>query len=125
MTIQEVLDRVDEMKPNLMDRGFKIKYLSEIEGLIHTELRLKHEHTAEEHILPKYDEGTDAGTELIVPDPYAMVYVYWIMSKIDMRNLEIDKYNNDRLLFDNAYNMLSDWWTRTRMPLSCVRELIP
>ena len=40
-----------------------------------------------------------------------------LMSKIDLLNQEIDKYNNDRALFENAYDTMSDWWTRTRMPL--------
>ena len=123
MNIQEALDMVDKMKPNMMDQGTKIKFLSEIEGLIHHELRLKHVHKPEEHTCPKFDEATDPGTELMVPDPYAMVYVYWVMAKIDLRNLEIDKYNNDNALFASAYNTLSDWWTRTRMPISEVREL--
>lgn len=123
MNIQEALDLVDQMKPNLMDREMKIKFLSEIEGLIHHELRLKHAHSPEEHVCPKFDEATDPGTELMAPDPYAMVYVYWVMAKIDLRNLETDKYNNDNALFASAYNTLSDWWTRTRMPISTVREL--
>lgn len=122
MTIQECFDRVNEMKPSMMNDGKKMKYLDEIEGLIHTELLMKHEHTEEEAELPRYDEATDPGTELIVPDRYAMVYVYWLMTKIDLVNLEYEKYNADRTLFDNAYDMLSDWWTRTRMPISTERE---
>lgn len=122
MTIQEALDLTNEMKPSMMQDWKKIRYLSEIEGLIHTELRLKHEHTEEEESRPVYDDTTDQGTELIVPEPYDMVYVYWLMTKIDLMNLEYEKYNADRELFDNAYNMLSDWWTRTRMPISTERE---
>ena len=122
MTIQEALDLTNEMKPSMMQDWKKIRYLSEIEGLIHTELRLKHEHTEEEESLPVYDDTTDRGTALIVPEPYDMVYVYWLMTKIDLMNLEYEKYNADRELFDNAYNTLSDWWTRTRMPISTERE---
>ena len=52
------------------------------------------------------------------PDPYGMVYVYWLMSKIDMQNQEDDRYNVDRAHFENAYNTMSDWWTREHMPLT-------
>ena len=117
MTIQKALDMADEMKPNMMSRELKISYLSEIEQLIHDEIVLRHEHTEDEKELPEYDRDTDPGTVLVIPDPYSMLYVYWLMSKIDLQNLEMDKYNNDRALFDNAYDNMSDWYTRTHMPL--------
>lgn len=122
MNIQEALDLADQMKPNMMDPRVKLKYLSEIEGLIHQEILMKHEHAEDEETLPVYTVDTDPGTELIVPAPYDMVYVYWLMSKIDLLNQEIDKYNNDRALFENAYDTMSDWWTRTKMPISTIRE---
>ena len=148
MTIQEALDIVDEMKPNMMSRKMKIKYLTQIEQLIFSEIVNKHydgnrppinpynEHTdpleipPEEDIpqppeprsMPRYTEQTDDGTELIIPDPYAMVYVYWLMTKIDMQNQEDARYNIDRAHFENAYETMSDWYTREHMPVQRTRE---
>ena len=122
MTLQEALDTVDEMKPNMMMRDLKIKYLSEIEQLIHDEIVMTHEHTAEEAAKPAYTENTDPGTVLIVPDPYSTVYIYWLMSKIDIQNQEDLRYNIDRTHFENAYNTMSDWWTRHKMPVQKTRE---
>ena len=122
MTIQEALDIVDEMKPNMMSRKLKIKYLSEIEGLIHTEILMRHEHTEEEETCPVYTEESDPGTVLIVPDQYAKVYTDWLMTKIDIQNQEDARYNVDRAQFENSYDTMSDWWTRTRMPLQARRE---
>lgn len=123
MTLQEALDLTDEMKPNMMSRKLKIKYLQEIEQLIWAEIVLKHEHTAETEVKPAYTEDTDPGTALAVPDPYSMVYVYWLMTKIDMMNQEDGRYNVDRAHFENAYQTMSDWWTRTFLPVSRNREL--
>ena len=117
MTIQRALDIADTMKPNMMDRDLKILFLSEIEQLIHQEIIMKHVHTPEQEVMPAYDEQTDPGTVLNIPDPYSMVYVYWVMSKIDLQNLEYDKYNSDRALFENAYDTMHDWWNRTYMPI--------
>lgn len=122
MTIQECLDIVDEMKPNMMSRKLKIKYLTEIEGLIWSEIVMKHEYDLNAIQRPQYTEDTDPGTVLIVPEPYQMVYVYWLMSKIDMQNQEDDRYNVDRAHFENAYNTMSDWWTREHMPVQRHRE---
>lgn len=117
MTIQTALDLADQMKPNMMDRETKILFLTEIEQVIHGEIIMKHVHTVEQETKPKYDKDTDPGTELLIPDPYSMLYVYWLMSKIDLQNLEMDKYNSDRVLFENAYENMGDWYTREHMPI--------
>ena len=123
MNIQQALEIADGMKPNMMDRQMKIAFLQEIEQLIYNEILLKHEHEPAQEVPPAYDEDTDDGTVLIVPDPYSMLYPYWLMSKIDLQNLEMDKYNNDRALFENAYNTMHDWWNRTYMPINRNRQL--
>lgn len=122
MTLQEAMDMLDEMKPNMMSRRLKLKYITEIEQLIHDEIVMKHAHSCAEARKPAYDETSDDGTVLVVPDPYSMVYVYWLMTKVDMQNQEDERYNVDRAHFENAYETMSDWWTRTRIPLSRVRE---
>jgi len=122
MTLQEALDIADAMKPNMMDRQLKVKYLTEIEQLIWAEILMRHAHTPEQETKPVYTEETDPGTVLIVPDPYSMVYVYWLMSKIDIQNQEDARYNIDRAHFENEYDTMSDWWTRTFMPIQYTRE---
>lgn len=122
MTLQEALDQVDELKPNMMSRKLKVKYLTEIEQLIHSEILMNHVHTPEQETVPAYTEDTDPGTVLIVPDPYSMVYVYWLMSKIDIQNQEDGRYNIDRTHFENAYETMSEWWTRKYMPVQKTRE---
>lgn len=147
MTLQEALDIVDEMKPNMMSRKLKLKYLTEIEQLIFHEIVMKHypagwrpprvlrpeedpldrqeEAAAEEQTRPEapvYNEQSDEGTVLIVPDPYSNVYTFWLMSKIDIQNQEDARYNIDRAHFENAYETMSDWWTREHMPVQKTRE---
>ena len=122
MTIQRALDIVDEMKPNTMTRELKIHFLSEIEQKIYEEILMKHEHTREEAEVPSYDVGSDPGTVLRVPDMYARVYTYWIICQIDEQNRETNEYNNDRMRFENAFEEFSDYWTRTRMPLTVRRH---
>ena len=117
MTIQEAIDLADQLKPNMMITPVKIRFLNEIEGKIHEEIILQHEHTEAEGEKPEYTTDTDPGTDLIVPAPYDMVYVYWLIAQIDHMNMEMDKYNNDRLLFEDAYGNFNDYWTRTRMPI--------
>lgn len=122
MTIQQAMDTADAMKPNMMLETVKIGFLSEIEGKIHEEIIMTHEHTAEEETCPVYDESTDTSTEMLVPAPYDMVYVYWLMAQIDHLNQEMDKYNNDRGLFEDAWGNFADYWNRKKMPIQRNRE---
>lgn len=123
MNIQEALDLADGMKPNMMTRQTKIGFLQEIDQKIYTEILLTHEHEEAEEVMPEYDLSSDDGTELLVPDPYSSLYPFWIMSRIDLLNQELDKYNNDRALFENAYNEMHDWWNRTKMPVQRNRQI--
>ena len=126
MTIQEALDRVDLMRPNGLNRIFKIAALSELDGLILREVISRHEANADDPDLTDWDgytEDSAPGTVLIAPFPYDEIYTYWLSCKIDLQNLETEKYNNDRELFNNAYDTLGDYWTRTHMPKQLHREL--
>ena len=73
--------------------------------------------------MPVYTEDTDPGQELLAPDPYSKIYKYWLMSKIDEQNLEMDKFNNDNAMFATAYMELQDWWNRTYMPIQRHRQI--
>ena len=126
MTIQEALDRVDMLRPNGLNKTFKLAALSELDGIIRKEIIDRHYQTPEEEVTEEYKgytEETDPTTELLAPFPYDEIYTYWLCCKVDYQNLEMDKYNNDRAMFNNAYDTLADYWTRTHMPRQRHREL--
>ena len=127
MKLQQAIDRVDEMRPNMMSRELKIAALSELDGVIWREIIAKHYPKPGEEIrhaaMPEYDRDTDPGTMLLVRQPYDNLYLYWLLTKVDEQNMETDKYNNDRTMFNNAYDTWSDYWTRTHMPITHNREL--
>lgn len=124
MNIQQALDIADRMYPNLMDKDLKLHFLTAIEQLIHQEIVMKHEHTEDQETLPVYTVDSDPGTDLIIPDPYSEVYYYWIMYKIAEQNLEFDKVNAFNTEFENKYDTMSDWYTRTHMPLQAVPHIM-
>ena len=117
MTIQDVLDLVDELKPNTMSDAAKISFISEIEGKIHTEIIMRHEHEESQETMPTYGSTTATSTELLVSEPYHMVYVYWVEAKLDEQYREWEEYNNHRALFDTAWKEFAEHWTSTHMPI--------
>ena len=120
----EAIRTADQMRPNMMSDELKLRFLNEVEARVHGEIIMKCEHTAAQEAKPVYTEETDKLTELIIPDPYSMMYVYWLLTKIDMQNQEDGRYNVDRAHFENAWDTMSDWYTRSHMPIQRTREFL-
>ena len=152
MTIQEALDMIDMIKPNMVPPEAKVRWLGDLDGMLWREVVLAHEHGEAparpkppsvdpfdrkpmhtmqderqegheaEHSLPDYDMVTDLGTQLLAPHPYSKMYPLYLAQQIDLANAEIEKYNNDSALFQTAFNDYNAWYTRTHMPRQRVRE---
>lgn len=117
MTVSEAIALVDTLKPNKISTSVKIKWLSDIDGLICRELLDTHEGNPMPEPFKGYREDADEGTVLIAPFPYDVLYRWYLESQIDLSNMEITKYNNSRSLFNNAYLTYTDWYNRTHVPL--------
>jgi len=120
----EAIQTADQMKPNMMSDELKIRFLNEIEARVHGEIIMKCEHTAEQEECPVYtlpdpgDTDPDPEPDMLVPDKYAMMYVYWLESRIDELNQEASKFNNDRTLFEVEWNNFFDSYIQEHKPLT-------
>lgn len=128
MTIGKAIEITDSLKTNKYKRADKVRWLSELDALIWQELITTHEmpdHGSEEgwvgnyrieSVFLGYPEDVADDTELLVKFPNDNLYILYLQSKIDFHNAEINKYNNSRQLFNNAYLTYTDWYNRTHMP---------
>ena len=118
----EAMGLADQMKPNMMSDETKMRFLNEIEARVHGEIIMKHEHTAEQEACPVYTIPEEGETEpdMLVPDKYAMMYVYWLESRIDELNQEMAKFNNDRTLFKAEWDNFFDSYIAEHMPLTAL-----
>lgn len=115
MTVKEAIALVDRLKPNKFKEEDKLKWLSDIDGLIVRELVDTHEGSPlGDTEFTGYAENND--TVLIAPFPYDTLYRWYLESQIDLGNMEISKYNNSKTLFNNAYLTFTDYYNRTYMP---------
>ena len=122
MNLQTALDRVDIHRPNHVNETQKIAWLNELDGQINKELVMTHYHRCDEFQFRGYDDSTEGDTVLLAPFPYDEIYFYYLCSQVDNVNQEIEKYNNDRELFNNSYKLLSDYINRTYMPVQRSRQ---
>lgn len=117
MTIIEAVARVDAVKPNVYQLPQKIKWLSELDGIIKKEIIDTHE-GGEGITFSGYTEDTNTNTELLVPAPYDEIYVRYLEMQIDYTNNEYGKYNNSMMVYSSAYNAFEKHYNRDHMPIS-------
>ena len=116
MTIIEAINKIDTLKPNSYTQLDKIRWLSDLDGIIKTEIIDTHE-GGERFPFQGYDEKTDINTVLLVPAPYEDLYLKWLESKIDYSNAEYGKYNNSSTAYNNAFSVFERYYNRHNMPI--------
>lgn len=117
MTIREAIDRTDAVKPNSYSTEEKVRWLAILDGMVKNEIIDTHE-GGELVVFVPYTASTLVNTVLLIAEPYAQeVYPAWLAAQIDFANEEIPRYNNDMQAYNAAYDLYSDWYNRTHMPL--------
>lgn len=116
MTIQEAIDRVDRDKANVFTTDDKVAWLSELDGLIWTEIMLTHEGVAPWAVFRGYNQDTPTDTHLLVPDQYADIYKYYMEAQIDAVNQDSEEAARSMEMYNVAYTTFEDYWNRTHMP---------
>lgn len=116
MTIQEVIARVDSLKPNVYSQDDKITWLSNLDLSVKIEVLDTHEGSEDYADFTGYGPDTDLTTELLVPAPYSEMYIFWLEAMIDAYNNEYDRYDASMSRFSAKYADFSNYWNRTHTP---------
>ncbi|MBR5011913.1 MAG: hypothetical protein IKY12_05075 [Clostridia bacterium] len=98
ITVRELFDFVDEVRPNAYSDRIKTVWLNEAEGLVSTEV----------YHLPKdkikvYDVEINPSEMLSVDEPHSKLYYAYILAMIDFTNGEFARYENSSALFNAFY----------------------
>ncbi len=114
MTVQEAIARADAMKPNACPDDVKYAWLTELDGRIKTEILDTHV-GFDETGMPDYSYANRM-ENLLAPEPYSDMYVYWLFMKIDFMNGEFDRFNNDAMLYNTSWLAFSNYMNRIHAP---------
>lgn len=120
MTIYDAITNCDNTYPNSISTATKIDLLSQLDGLIKSELLDDYERNEGEADISEfsaYDSNMSTAaqqaTDLLIPFPYDIIYVHWLVAHCYLLMEETAKYNN----YINLYNMdkatFERWYVRT------------
>lgn len=116
MTLYDALDRIDKIKPNAFTKTEKVAWISRLERMLCKEIYETHEGPV--FTFNGYTDETDGQTKLSVPEPYDEIYIHYVSAMIDFHNREIVSYNNDMVMYNQAYTQFWAWYNRTHKPIS-------
>lgn len=116
MTINEAIARIDDLHPNAYPRSDKVRWLSDLDSLIKTQVIDVHE-GAEEVTFEPYTDDTPGTTVLLVGSPYEDVYINFLEAKINYYDNEITRYNNAVMKYNDMFLDYANAYNRTHMPI--------
>ncbi len=105
MTREQILNCVDTLRPNLITESTKLHWIDVLEKQI-----LSHMTQFGETDAKMSEETVLAGEE------YLDMYVYYVISMIDLANQDIAMYNNSSSFFNEMFSSWQKKWRREHMP---------
>lgn len=113
MTIKELLDAVDQLKPNQYTYAQKIVWLKALDGMIWNKIKLFTGELSDREPDPEtYTEELMETTELLLTDPYTEIYTWYVFAMIDVNNGETLRYENDMVMYNTVLNDFLSAYTR-------------
>lgn len=103
MKIIDAINQIDSLKPNTYSAAQKIFWLSNLESMVKRLVIDAHE-GGEDIPFEGFTEETDTSTELFMPSPFDMAYIYWLEAQIHYANEDIDMYNSAILMFNASFS---------------------
>ena len=98
-TLEEVITRVDSLKPNAFTNEQKTEWINKVESRVQTEIM-----DLEPDEITIYDYEKDHATELIVKLPYRDIYDFFVMRMIDFMAGDIRSYSNSMMMYNSAFD---------------------
>lgn len=109
MTARQIIDRVNEIKPNAFSDTVKLAWLNELEGRIAAEVLL---------MPPAEIRGVTLNLTSVplVEPPYDDMYQHYLAARIDEANGEYDKAQNTMARFNACFSEFVCWFCQTWDP---------
>lgn len=111
MKVKEAVKFLNETKPSAYTEEQLVRWLSECEGMVQTQVFLW---APPEHFSYSWPEDED--TVLLVDPPFDKLYLSYLCAKIDFANGEYSKYQNSMQMFNSDFSEFMRWFANSYRP---------
>lgn len=112
MTLNDAITKFDTVCKNNIPADIKVNWISNFDSSVYKEIILAYDNSNSVSFQP-YDDNTPDDTVLLIEDPYSDVYLKYLSIKKDLYYSDIARYNNDLVLFNEAYYNFKNYYNRT------------
>lgn len=116
-TINEVMDRVQRIKPNTIEDKDRARWLLTLEGRVFEEVTKADKPDK----MPVKSWPEDGDKPLLADSPYDNIYDLYLTSIICFALGEYNDYNNIAEQFERTFNDFRAWWRRNHVPKQTAR----
>lgn len=124
MTVAGIIEQYNTERPNNIEDLLKIEWLRKCEEMIIDTIILTHKGAPEMEELDQHISEFDAGTELLIKEPYDDLYIYFLDQRIAMNQNDTRRYNAAATMYNNALLTYQQKYNREHMPLQSKGFLI-
>ena len=103
MKICEAISQINSLKPNTYSDKQKIYWLNQLESMVKRLVIDTHE-GGDQIAFDGFNENTSMETQLFMPSPFDMAYIYWLEAQIHYANEDIDMYNSAIMMFNATFS---------------------
>ena len=115
MLVSGAINAANELRAgNRIAESTKRRWLLSLDKRIYEEIILVHEGSEN---VSEPDDYTSKDSTLLLPDTYSDVYVWYLVSQIDLALAETERYYNSSGRFNSLYSAFERRYTREHMPL--------
>lgn len=114
MKVKDAIEKTNQLKANAYSEENMSEWLSELENYAIESIFNRAEGNSFAPV--KYSYEDDGEKELMIPDPYSEIYIYYLAAKIDYWNKELDSYNNNMSMYNASYSSFAAKYRREHMP---------
>lgn len=114
MKLNDAITEATSLRPSEVTRSTMIRWLSALDGQIWQEI-ISHYKDPEPDTMPEYDPSgthTNPDTVLLVPAPYDLLYIDYLVMRIDLQNADFERYNNYAQRYQEEWQAYVDWYNR-------------
>lgn len=142
MTVAALIEQYNTERPNNIEDALKVTWLRKCEQMIFNEVTDSHDHDPLGHdrlqlsvegstlyiqAAGAYEDhmaGFDLDTELIVPEPYDGVYMYYLDQRIALNQNDTRRYNAAATQYNNALLQYQQYYNRNYATLKREKKMI-
>lgn len=111
VTIQEAIAQADGLEPNTFPLDYKLRLLSDLDLMIREEVLARYEEPAADWA--PYHRQTPLDTQLLVPEPDAELYKYYLAGVFCYNRHENENANSHFRFWEAAFDRFHHRYNRT------------